>query len=109
MINLLHHDEAASACIAALTAPDDDVRGRVFLISDGNPMTRDDICSSALQRATYSSTCSMPKFVFNEGEPVGKIYDGSWSQQFLNWKPSCKSFRHLMSIPLENQKVLPEN
>jgi nucleoside-diphosphate-sugar epimerase len=109
IINLLHYDDAASACIAALTAPDDDVHGKVFLISDGNPMTREEICSSALQHAMYSSTCRMPKFIFNENDPPGKIYDGSWSQKVLNWKPTYKSFRHFMSIPSESQQFFPEN
>jgi nucleoside-diphosphate-sugar epimerase len=98
IINLLHYDDAASACVAALTTSNDDAWGKVFLISDGNPMTREDICRAALQHVMYSSTCCMPKFVFNENEPTGKIYDGSWSERVLQWKPNYPSFQYFFNV-----------
>jgi nucleoside-diphosphate-sugar epimerase len=106
IINLLHYDDAASACVAALTASNDDACGKVFLISDGNPMTREEICRTTLQHFMYSSTCCMPKFVFNENDPIGKIYDGSQGQNVLKWKPAFQSFRHFMSIPSEAEQII---
>jgi nucleoside-diphosphate-sugar epimerase len=106
IINLLHYDDAASACVAALTTSNDDAWGKVFLISDGNPMKREEICRTALQHVMYSSTCCMPKFVFNENDPKGKIYDGSQGQNVLKWKPAFQSFRHFMSIPSEAQQII---
>jgi nucleoside-diphosphate-sugar epimerase len=109
IINLLHYDDAASACVAALIAPNDDVCGKVFLISDGHPMTREEICRAALQHVMYSSTCCMPTFTYNENDPIGRIYDGSQGQKILKWKPAFQSFSHFLSIPSEAQQAIPAN
>jgi len=105
IINMLHYDDAARACISALLveAPDD-VHRKVFLISDGNPITRKDICLSSLQHDIYSSSpdCSMPKFISTENDPVGKSFDGSWSQRVLKWKPLHPSFRRFMNSAESN-------
>jgi len=98
IINLLHYDDAASACLAALkrqwqdpTAAASNADQRIFLLSDGHPMTRREICQSALQARIYKE-CHMPEFVEApaDGPPggatsLGKIYDGSWSNKVLHW------------------------
>jgi nucleoside-diphosphate-sugar epimerase len=93
IINLLHYDDAASACLASLLS---DVTDGTFLISDGNPVTRKQICEVAM-KTTLFSDCTMPKFLGIESDPIGKIYDGSWSQEMLNWKPKYESFEAFMS------------
>ena len=114
IINLLHYDDAASACVAALRAGRSVCRGRVFLISDGHPLSRMEICTSALQAAVYRDY-GMPEFeeaVWEDtgGEKqqqqqqqpprqlvaLGKVYDGSASNTALNWKPQYESFDAFM-------------
>jgi len=98
VVNLLHYDDAAGACAAALRPTGDSAstnwRGKIFLISDGHPMTRCGICESALQARVYRG-CSLPKFTGTE-EGLGKVYDGSKSNEELNWKPKHESFDKFM-------------
>eukprot|EP00934_Nitzschia_sp_Nitz4_P003579 Nitzschia sp. Nitz4//scaffold9_size221794//181306//185650//NITZ4_001375-RA/size221794-augustus-gene-0.173-mRNA-1//-1//CDS//3329561088//3569//frame0 len=91
LINLLHYDDAAGAVLAALKADPPVVSGKTFLISDGNPMTREQICVSALRCFAYSG-CSLPKFLGSRQDPVGKRFDGSLSNAVLQWKPRYASF-----------------
>jgi nucleoside-diphosphate-sugar epimerase len=96
IINLLHYDDAAGACLAALTT-DSNVQGKVFLISDGNPTTRVGICESALKAKKYQGL-EMPSFGDEDGSAgKGKIYDGTFSNAFLKWKPRYESFDKFMT------------
>lgn len=96
IINLLHYDDAAGAAKAALLAGYSVVSGNLFLISDGNPLTRRGICKSALKSKKYQDM-KMPKFVGSSSEPIGKIYDGSASNKALKWDPKYESFDMFMS------------
>ncbi len=101
IINLLHYDDAAGSCVAALQTFEKDeggngeIRGKVFLISDGQPTTRCGICESALQSKRYGGM-KMPTFCEDVDTGRGKIYDGSWSNQFLSWQPTYPSFDDFM-------------
>lgn len=99
IVNLLHYDDAASACVAALRAGREVNRGKTFLISDGRPTTRRGICESALKAKKYSGFVSggVPKFNGPEDGPRGKIYDGSKSDEALGWKPKYESFDAFMA------------
>lgn len=96
LINLLHYDDAAGACLVALKAGPEVCRGQVFLISDGQPQTRTQICESTLKSAVYRGH-AMPTFE-SEPDPTkpGKVYDGSQSNKALNWKPKYESFAKFM-------------
>lgn len=96
IINQLHYDDAAGSVIAALAAGPTIVSGNVFLISDGHPMTRKEICESSLKAKKYQGF-KMPKFLGTESDPVGKIYDGSASNKALKWDPRYESFDAFMS------------
>jgi nucleoside-diphosphate-sugar epimerase len=96
IINLLHYDDAAGACVAALDAGADKVRGKVFLVSDGNPTTRQGICESAMKAKVYADA-KMPTFLGNESDAKGKVYDGSTTNAALNWKPKYVSFDEYMA------------
>jgi len=96
IINLLHYDDAAGSCLAALKANRGDIRGKIFLISDGNPTTRGGICESALKSKRYGGM-TMPSFGEEDGgKGKGKIYDGHWSNEVLAWKPTYYSFDDFM-------------
>ena len=96
IINLLHYDDAAGACMAALAAGPGVVSGKTFLISDSNPTTRLGICESAIKAARYAGK-GIPRILGGDETPKGKIYDGTWSDVTLNWKPRYVSFDKFMS------------
>jgi len=96
IVNLLHYDDAASACIAAIRAGRDAVSKRVFLISDGHPMTREELLEATLANKKYEGKV-MPKFLGLD-EDLGKVYDGSISNEVLGWRPRYKSFEQFMKV-----------
>lgn len=96
LINLLHYDDAAGACLAALQAGPKVCRGQTFLISDGHPQTRRQICEAALKSAIYRDH-AMPTFASEpDSTRPGKQYDGSLSNEALQWKPKYESFDKFM-------------
>jgi len=104
MINLLHYDDAAGSAVAALkktisNTGDDSEGGKIFLVSDGHPLTRLQICESSLKNKRYADR-TIPKFAGSKenGDPIGKIYDGSYTNEHLNWKPKYESFDKFMSL-----------
>ena len=49
-INLIHYDDAARVVVAALLSPKSVRReGKLYLVSDGVPITRKDICLATIQ------------------------------------------------------------
>jgi hypothetical protein len=107
VINLLHYDDAAGSAVAALKrtiqSGDGDTQdasqgGKIFLVSDGHPLTRQQICESSLKNKRYADR-TIPKFLGSKenGDPIGKVYDGSYTNDFLNWKPKYESFDKFMS------------
>jgi hypothetical protein len=102
LVNLLHYDDAAGSAVAALKRTiqsDDDIQdGKVFLVSDGHPLTRRQICESSLKNKRYADR-TIPKFTGSKenGDPIGKVYDGSYTDYSLNWKPKYELFDKFMS------------
>jgi len=120
LINLLHYDDAAGSVVAALKRTvnnnndDDDSKmsvddnkidqnsqhkeGEIFLVSDGHPLTRQQICESSLKNKRYEDR-TIPKFLGSKqnGDPIGKIYDGGYTNKVLHWKPRYESFDAFMS------------
>jgi len=95
LINMLHYDDAAGACVAALLAGSSVCAGQTFLVSDGNPLTRQEICESARKHPKYNAM-AMP--TFDESDTTrGKIYDGSVTNKALNWQPKNESFDSFFS------------
>lgn len=109
VVNLLHYDDAAGSVVAALKRTiqissndeselEDAKSGKVFLVSDGHPLTRLQICESSLKDKRYADR-TIPKFLGSKdnGDPIGKVYDGSYTNKYLNWKPKYESFDKFMS------------
>lgn len=94
--NTLHYEDAAAACVAALQAGPSVTRHKVYLLSDGQPVARRRICELARQTPHFQDR-RMPTFAI-ESDPnqSGKVYDGSWSNEALNWKPRYESFAKFM-------------
>lgn len=97
LINLLHYDDAAGAALAALKVGSSVTKGRNFLASDSHPITRKQICESALKAKMFKDK-KMPKFLGKKSDPVGKLYDGRVSEADLKWKPRYASFDEFMSM-----------
>lgn len=98
IINLLHYDDAAGSCMAALVkGMDSSIANKICLVSDGHPTTRRGICESALKSKRYGGF-TMPTFLGSEVKSEkGKIYDGTWTNEFLDWKPMYSSFDEFMA------------
>lgn len=96
IINLLHYDDAAGSALAAVAAGPSVVSGNIFLISDGNPVTRRQICESAIKAEKFKDF-KIPKFLGSDTDPIGKVYDGSASNRALKWDPKYGSFDSFMS------------
>ena len=86
-INLLHYEDAAGVVIAALKSP---LRRQVYLASDDQPVSRQEICEAALMSGEFPEA-NMPIFVAqNAGR--GKRTDSSWTRGVLQWTPKHVSF-----------------
>jgi nucleoside-diphosphate-sugar epimerase len=106
LINLLHYEDAAGSVVAALKhsincrqeQDDEEKGGELFLISDGHPLTRQQICESSLKNKRYDDR-TIPKFSGSKekGDLIGKVYDGSYTDKVLNWKPRYESFDTFMA------------
>jgi len=99
IVNLLHYDDAANAAMTAIfhKSNTDDIRGKIFLISDGNPTTRKGICESAMKAARYKDK-KVPIFEGGDSDDMGKIYDSTWTNDVLKWKPVfASSFEDFMA------------
>jgi len=74
-------------------------QGKAFLISDGHPLTRRQICEAALQAKLFEKY-GMPEFLDTSSAEstmsLGKIYDGSASKVALGWLPKYESFAAFM-------------
>jgi nucleoside-diphosphate-sugar epimerase len=95
IINLLHYDDAAASCLAAIRAGPSVCSGKIFLMSDGHPISRKGICESALKSKAFKDS-SMPIFAGGECFALGHIYDGSESKRLLQYSPKYSSFDEFM-------------
>lgn len=122
-LNMLHYEDAAAACVSALQAR---VSGtnidpsmysnsnketlslsgqNVFLACDDAPITRIEVCRSALASKLFPDS-ALPSFSSKEGPP-GKLCDSSWTREKLGWRPVYPSFRGYMRA-LGGENVVEE-
>ena len=84
LINLLHYEDAAEAVVRGLQQPDK-VRGQRFLVSDGTPVSRQEIVSAA---------GVADRVQFTGGDDIdGKRYDTTKIRTSLGWQPTYASIR----------------
>ena len=111
LINMITYEDAGAACLSLLRHPK--IRKEVFLVSDGTPVTREDICKSARKLPAFRAV-PMPKFTAEEGQyggSRGKRYDTSKVRRVLKWKPRYESLDAFMtgSATLETEDRDPAN
>lgn len=83
LVNLIHYDDAASLCVAALLAG---ARDRIFVGCDDAPITRAD-----LVRAFASTGAPVCRFTGRDG-PLGRRLDNTATRAALGWSPRYASF-----------------
>ena len=84
LINLLHYEDAALAVVKCLEQPHK-IRGQLFLVSDGAPLSRQEIVSVAgvSDRAQFTGGDDLD----------GKKYNSSKIRTTLGWQPTYPSFK----------------
>lgn len=99
LINLVHYDDAASAAVAAL-AQEPAAGGRVFVIADGEPVTRKEICESTLASKRFGDATGPRYEQTPEGEMGGKNGKrllAARARAELGWRPRFASFPKFMA------------
>lgn len=100
LLNLIHYDDAASIAIAALWKGRN---GEVYVGTDMNPITREDMMNVTLKSSLYGSdesdASNLSRFFCgpNIGIPVGKMLDNTWTRNSLDWQPQYTSFKSFMA------------
>eukprot|EP00092_Neocalanus_flemingeri_P038517 GFUD01041935.1.p1 GENE.GFUD01041935.1~~GFUD01041935.1.p1 ORF type:complete len:279 (+),score=79.95 GFUD01041935.1:34-870(+) len=94
LINLVHYEDGARAVVKCLENPGK-VGNEVFLVSDGVPVSRQEIVDAANENEKFAGK---GEFVtFTGGEDVdGKKYNSGKIRSMVGWEPSHKSFRDFM-------------
>jgi len=95
-INLIHYDEAAQVVVAALTAPKVPAEGKLYLASDGVPISRMEICLASLKCPDYKD-CKVPSFTGDQTAVDGKKYDSSKIRRDLQWVPKFETYEKFMA------------
>lgn len=88
LLNLIHYDDAASLCIAALD------RGgprAVYLGCDGAPVTRAELVALAADSALYGADARRCRFEGTSG-PLGRRCDNRRTCEQLGWTPQFAAF-----------------
>ena len=91
MVNLLHYEDAADVCVEALVSGKP---GMIYLASDDEPVTRENLCKAAVASGSIQNA-EMPTFASQTGAP-GKIIDSSLTKEKLKWSPKYPSFQEYM-------------
>jgi len=101
LINLIHYDDAARAVVLALRAS----LSGLFVASDGEPISRLDICRAAKLNVEYANF-NVPNFA---GQGVdGKKYKVDRIREAMKeWKPKHESFHKFMSETFALQEPVP--
>ena len=95
-INLIHYDDAARVVVVALLASKAAPEGKLYLVSDGVPISRLNICLVSLKCPDYKD-CKVPKFTGNENQIDGKKYDYAKIRRELQWAPQFETYEKFMA------------
>jgi hypothetical protein len=95
LVNLIHYDDAAALCLAALTRG---AAGAIYLGCDDQPVTRRQLLSAALRSPLGAgATSSERDFFTGSSGPLGRRCDNGWTRRTLQWQPRFPSFEHWLA------------
>jgi nucleoside-diphosphate-sugar epimerase len=92
LVNLIHYEDAASLCVAALAT---DSKSTIFLGTDGVPVTRGAIAKLTLESGAYPDGVE-PVFTKTDG-PLGREMSNAHTRARLHWTPKYESFEAFMT------------
>jgi len=104
-VNLIHYEDAASLAVSLLAAGKDG-QGKIYLGSDGEAVTRQQILDVVFE--TLGRVEDKPEFKTKEG-PLGKKYDNSWTREQLGWKAHVNLLKCVQGIHGANSSALNTN
>ncbi|KAG0470480.1 hypothetical protein HPP92_016587 [Vanilla planifolia] len=92
ILNLIHYEDAATLAIAIMKK---NLRGRVFLGCDNNPLSRHELMECVNQSGKFKK-----KFQGFTGpeEPIGKKLNNSKTRAEIGWQPKYPTFAHFLSL-----------
>jgi hypothetical protein len=88
LINLIHYDDAATLCLAALLRGS---AGSIYVGCDGHPITRQEIVEAALRSERYEHHGQPCRFEGTDG-PLGRRCNNDQTRAALAWQPVVRSF-----------------
>lgn len=97
----MHYDDAAEAVIAAFQQP---LKEKLFLVSDGQPVSRMQICE-AVKKNVAQAKC--PTFTGDANVIDGKRYNVAKVQTMLGWRPKFANFSAFMESGYVNEMSVP--
>ena len=113
LINLVHYDDAARVAFSAFTtstppphSQEKLVKGEIFLVSDGQALTRREICNAALLNKVYSAA-PIPNFKGDTDLMDGRRYNVAKVRSRLQWTPKFTHFSSFMAADYVNEMKVP--
>ena len=105
LINLIHYDDAAECVLKALLNMKKETKEKLFLVSDGPPISRIDICKAGVKNPDYADR-KIPNFLGDPDKIDGKRYDSKTARRVLGWEPKFQSFDAFMSKDYAEEKTV---
>jgi len=95
-VNLIHYEDAASlsAAIMCGNGSEQFYRGRIFLGTDGSPITFSDMMEAVEKSGAYTGSTT---FIGPEGNSKGKLVSNCTTLRALGWQPKYGSFEEFMA------------
>lgn len=103
-VNMLHYEDAAGLAAAALrgdgAAAEDGgrYRGRVFVGTDGHPLTFEQMVDSCLQSGLFSGSVKFTAPAPEGGVGLGKRVSNEVTRRQLGWAPKYSSFQDFFLV-----------
>ena len=104
LINLIHYDDAADLCLAALERGDP---GGVYMGCDDEPIRRLVLAEAAFSAKVYAGRQSAERCAFHgQDGPVGRRCQNSFTRRALQWEPRYASFLRWLNLANTNPEIL---
>jgi hypothetical protein len=82
------------------------MKQELFVVADGNPISRLEMCNAALENKIYSGA-SIPNFTGDPDLIDGKKYNITKVRSKLQWSPKFPSFSAFMATDYVNEMSVP--